>query len=142
MDIQRGVKQAMRGAMRAKVRAQQSGRKRAISLIIIPIILAWISLGGFVGVGAGTGESPVIPATYGATALLAAIGLWKGRNWGFIAYVAWVIVCIVHLLWMQYDLVQLPILEFSGFMALAGLLLTGGGFIAWRGLKRGIQSSR
>lgn len=37
--------------------------------------------------------------TYGLTAAVAAIGLWKLRRWAFVAFLAWVIVVVSTGLW-------------------------------------------
>ena len=125
---------------RSTVQSSDEKRGRGASLTVISIILAWLALAGFVNALAGILGSPVIPAAYGATALLAAIGLWRARLWGFAAYVAWVIVVIIDLLVMQNGLLGIPVVEFSGIMGFTIVLLTGGGVLTWRSLKNSVRS--
>lgn len=125
---------------RSTVQPRDEKRGRGASLTVISIILAWLALAGFVNAVAGMMGSPIIPAAYGTTALLAAIGLWRVQLWGFAAYVAWVIVVIIDLLVMQNGLLGISVVEFSGFMGFTIVLLTGGGVLAWRGLKNSVQS--
>ena len=123
------------------VRCEAEMRKRSVSLAILAVILAWLALAGFVNAAGGAMGSPVIPGAYGVTAAIAAIGLWRARSWGFAAYLAWVVVVLITAFVMENGLFKIPTVQFAAFMVVVILLLTGGGVIAWRGLRACIEQT-
>lgn len=116
-------------------------KKRPVSLTITAIVLTWLALAGFANAAAGMMGNPIVPAAYGVTALLAAIGIWKARRWGFVAYVVWGVVVIIMGLVIQNGQLGIPTAQFAGFLAMVILVIAGWGIIVWRGLNKKVLQS-
>jgi hypothetical protein len=108
--------------------------KRPLGITVLALLLGWLALGAFaltltaealaelqrrwqvVRVGA---------LVYGLTAVVAAVGLWKLRRWGYLAFLAWSAVVLSAVLWWPAVFPE-PILRWwEGILwvALVGALL-------------------
>jgi uncharacterized membrane protein (DUF2068 family) len=82
--------------------------KRPVGLTILALLLGWLAIGAFVlSLTAETmaqlharWELVRLGAlVYGLTAVVAAIGLWRLRRWGYLAFLAWIAVVLSMSLW-------------------------------------------
>ena len=76
---------------------------RPLGLTLLALVLAWLSLGGFVVVlWASTidvrwsfrGPALILGATYGVSALVAAVALWRVRPWAHVPLKVWALATV------------------------------------------------
>jgi hypothetical protein len=82
--------------------------KRPLGITLLALMLIWLALGAFVlamtaetlaATGARWRLVQVGSLVYGLTAAVAALGLWKLRRWGYVAFVGWVAAVLAIGLW-------------------------------------------
>jgi hypothetical protein len=82
--------------------------KRPLGITLIALVLVWLGLGAFalamtaetlVATGARWRLVQVGALVYGLAAAVAALGLWKLRRWGYVAFVGWVATVFAIGLW-------------------------------------------
>jgi hypothetical protein len=82
--------------------------KRPVGLTILALLLGWLALGAFVlTLTAETLAELHVrwqlvrlgALVYGLTAAVAAVGLWRRRRWGYLAFLAWIAVVLTAVLW-------------------------------------------
>lgn len=82
--------------------------KRPLGVTLVALMLACLSVGAFVltmtaetlaATGAQWRLVQVGALVYGLAAAVAALGLWKLRRWGYVAFVGWVATVLLIGLW-------------------------------------------
>jgi hypothetical protein len=83
--------------------------KRPPGITVLALLLGWLAIGAFVltmtaetlaEIGVRWQLVRLGALAYGLCAIAAAVGLWKMRRWGYLAFVAWVgAVLLVGLWW-------------------------------------------
>jgi hypothetical protein len=73
--------------------------KRPVGITVLALLLGWLAIGAFVltmtaealaELGIRWQLVRLGALAYGLCAIVAAVGLWKMRRWGYLAFVAWV----------------------------------------------------
>jgi hypothetical protein len=82
--------------------------KRPPGVTVLALLLGWLAVGAFVltmtaetlaELGVRWQLVQVGALVYGLCAIVAAVGLWKMRRWGYLAFVAWVAAVLLVGLW-------------------------------------------
>lgn len=90
--------------------------KRPLGITLVVLLLAWLAIGALVlsmtaetlaSAGARWRLVQVGALIYGLTAAVAAVGLWKLRRWGYVAFVGWVAAVLAIGLWWPAAFPQL-----------------------------------
>jgi hypothetical protein len=82
--------------------------KRPVGITVLALLLGWLALGAFILTL--TAETlaelhvrwqlvRIGALVYALTAAVAAVGLWKRRRWGYLAFLAWAAVVLTMVLW-------------------------------------------
>jgi len=108
--------------------------KRPVGLTILALLLGWLAIGAF-GLSLTAETLTQLHArwqlvrlgalVYGLTAVVAAVGLWKLRRWGYLAFLAWIAVVLTMVLWWPAVFPQ-PVMPWWGaflWIAIVGALL-------------------
>jgi hypothetical protein len=112
----------------------RSSLKRPVGLTILALLLGWLALGAFVlSLTAETLAQlharwqlvRLGALVYGLTAVVAAIGLWRLRRWGYLAFLAWIAVVLSMSLWWPAVLPR-PVMPWGAaflWIVIAGAIL-------------------
>jgi hypothetical protein len=82
--------------------------KRPSGITVLVVLLVWLAIGALVLALTAEALAPtgarwrlvqVGALIYGLTATAAAVGLWKLRRWGYVAFVGWVAAVLAVGLW-------------------------------------------
>jgi hypothetical protein len=108
--------------------------KRPVGLTILALLLGWLALGAFgLTLTAETLAELHVrwqrvrlgALVYGLTAVVAAVGLWRQRRWGYLAFLAWIAVMLTAVFWWPAVFPR-PVLPWWGallWVAIVGALL-------------------
>jgi len=106
--------------------------KRPVGFTILALILAWLAIAGFgnavIQLNSNNGSTLMafIALSYGGTALVSTLGLWKLKKWVYHSFLAWSATVILMLLVMQfgmYGIYQVSWVKFIGFSVFVLALL-------------------
>jgi hypothetical protein len=104
--------------------------RRPLGISILVLLLVLLALGAFVlaltaetlaSAGAQWRLVQVGALVYGLTAAVAAVGLWKLRRWGYVAFVGWVAAVLAVGLWWPAAFPQLTPPDWLGWAWVAGV---------------------
>lgn len=115
--------------------------KRPAGLSALSIILGWLAFSGEIIFWMSNSETiSILALLYGASALAAAIGIWKVRPWALHAYLAWCGIVVLMMISMQLGAAfRINILMFLVFAILVLALLSLAGMYINKKLKMLIE---
>jgi hypothetical protein len=99
--------------------------KRPIGFTILALVLGWLAFAGVGNAifGPAQGIMRFFAIAYGIAAIMVAIGLWKMKDWAFVAFLTWAGVVVIMMIAMQCWEFRIAMPSFIGFACFVVILL-------------------
>ena len=102
--------------------------KRPVGFTILSLFLFWLTVGAIASLLTGykTSDMKILVVAYGVTSCIAALGLWRVKDWASKAFLTWAVVVLLLAFDLQFGaagMFHLPMIAFIPWIVFVLLLL-------------------